>query len=88
MITLRSKLQSILLWMTDGDGESADLKTFWAEQVREAARDRQPDDHYSKKYMREVRKRIISGGKPAKPLVDARPMLAVFAEEVLRRRQG
>lgn len=87
-MTLRSRMQAFVLWLAGESDDTADLRTFWAEQVREAARDRTPDDHYSKKYMREVRRRIINGGKPVKPLVEARPQLARFMDELAKRRMG
>lgn len=69
------------LWLGNNPSHH-EIEVFQRELLRESARDREPDDHYSKQYIREVRKRIISGQKPAKPIIKRQENLLLFARWV------
>lgn len=58
---------------------------FLKDRIREEARDRRPDDAYSRRYMQAVRRRILTGKSPSRTLVESRAALVAFSEAVRER---
>ena len=78
-MTWRTRFWKIKQWWLNGPECEVDLKQFWAERTREEARDRRADDAYSKRYIRDVQRRIITGQPPRKTLIQSRKLLAAVA---------
>jgi hypothetical protein len=74
-----------LMWDRWDPPQYIDIHRFWKERTRDEARDRRPDDFYTHRYVQDLKWRIVKGNPPQYKLVEVRPAMARFANEVRRK---
>jgi len=87
---VRTFAYAVWAWLTYRPEEWVDLERLSNNQIRDAVKDRRKDDHFSKKYIRQVQRRIAAPKycPPKRPLIEVRPKLIRLAKAAKQKKEA